>query len=226
METAKNEAAIPGVSRFFKTGKGQYGEGDIFWGIKVPAQQQIAKRHLKTLQVQDFGLLLAHPVHEIRLSTLYIMVKLYEKADADLKNEIYALYMQNLNYINNWDLVDCSAPGIVGAHLIDGQWDILYEMAVADHLWTQRVAIIATYYHIRKGIYEPTLRISELLLNHSHDLIHKAVGWMLREIGNRDMQTEQSFLQKHYMQMPRTMLRYAIEKFEESLRQDYLKGRI
>ncbi len=227
MEAQKDENRIPGAMRFFKTAKGQYGEGDLFWGLSVPTQQKIGKEYKSLLDLKDLEELIRHPVHEIRLTTLYIMVLRYRSCKEDAgRQELVELYLRSLQYINNWDLVDSSAAYILGAWYLDRDHTPLLEMAKSDHLWTQRVSIIATHFFIRNGRYDTTLKIAKILLHHKHDLIHKAVGWMLREIGNKDLQTERKFLDRYYQEMPRTMLRYAIEKFEEPLRQDYLKGRV
>ncbi len=227
MEAMKNEHRIPGAMRFFKTGKGEYGEGDSFWGLNIPTQQKIGKEFKDLLELEDLDGLLGHPVHEIRLNTLYVMVLKYRKSkDEAVHKQIVELYLRHLQHVNNWDLVDSSAASILGAWYLDKDHAPLLAMAKSDHLWTQRIAIIATHYFIRNGIYGTTLEISKILLHHQHDLIHKAVGWMLREIGNRDLKTETDFLNQYYHEMPRTMLRYAIEKFDEPLRLDYLKGRV
>jgi len=215
------------LSRFYKTGKGQYGEGDCFLGISVPLQRKVAQKYYKLLTLEEYAILLKDPFHEVRLTTLMMMVARYEKTkEAHVKEEVFSLYLHNLEYINNWDLVDLSAYKIVGAFLWQKNHSILIEMAKSGHLWTQRVSIIATFYFIKRGEFETAFRISDLLLDHKHDLIHKAVGWMLREIGNIDRQAEIEFLNDRYNSMPRTMLRYAIEKFEEGLRLAYLKGEV
>jgi len=216
----KNQAKI--LSSFFKTGPGQYGEGDIFWGIKVPQQRKIAKKY-STLGLTEITTLLSSPIHEQRLTALFILVDQYKKAtDAD-KKKIFDLYLKNYRQINNWDLVDLSAPNIVGEYLTDKPRDILYRLAKSKNLWQNRIAILATYALIRNNDFKDALAIIEMNLKHQHDLIHKAAGWMLREIGKRNQKLEEQFLKKHYRQMPRTMLRYAIEKFPETKRQIYLK---
>lgn len=213
------------LQRFFKTGKGEYGEGDIFYGIKVPVQRIIA-RQFKDLSLNDIKVIINSKIHEERLIAAFILVDQYKKGDAKKKKIVFDFYIKNRKGINNWDLVDLSAPKIVGLHLIDKEKNLLYKFAHSKDLWEKRIAIIATQTFIREHFFEDTLKISEILLQDKHDLIHKAVGWMLREIGNRDMQTEEEFLKKHYKKMPRTMLRYAIEKFPEKKRKDYLQGRI
>ncbi len=210
---------------FFKTGPGEYGEGDEFIGITVPNQRKVAKKY-KDLGLGEIQKLLGSSIHEHRLTGIFIMTYQFERGDEHKKKTIYNMYLKNVakGNINNWDLVDSAAHKIVGSYLIDKPRDILYELAESDSLWEQRVAIIATAWFIKEDQFGDTLLISEKLLNHEHDLIHKAVGWMLREVGKRDAPTEQEFLDKHYKQMPRTMLRYAIEKFPEKTRQQYLKG--
>jgi len=209
--------------RFFKTGKGQYGEGDQFWGITVPNNRLIAKKYFAQCSLEDFSELLQNHIHEVRLCALIMMVYRFEsKKLPDLRKELYQLYIKSTSYINNWDLVDTSAPAIVGGWLADKKKDILYRWAKKGHLWEQRIAIVATFHYIRKGQYEDTVEICKLLLNHKHDLIHKATGWMLREAGKRDPDTLIYFLAEHHEDMPRTMLRYSIEKLNEEARQRIL----
>jgi 3-methyladenine DNA glycosylase AlkD len=213
------------LQRFFKTGKGEYGEGDIFYGIKVPVQRTIAKR-FKDLAFEDLKVLISAKVHEERLVAAFILVDQYKRGDEKKKKIVFDFYLKNRKGINNWDLVDLSAPKIVGAYLIDKEKELLYKFADSKNLWEKRIAIISTQTFIREHFFEDTLNISEILLQDKHDLIHKAVGWMLREVGNRDLETEEEFLKKHYKTMPRTMLRYAIEKFPEQKRIAYLRGKI
>lgn len=221
----KNPAQAINLQRFFKTGKGEYGEGDIFYGIKVPAQRTIATQ-FRDLSFNDLRTLILSKVHEERLIAAFILVYQYEKGDNKKKKIIFDFYLKNRKGINNWDLVDLSAPKIIGAYLIDKEKDLLYKFAHSKDLWEKRIAILSTFTFIRYGWFEDTLKISGILLNDKNDLIHKAVGWMLREVGNRDMLTEEEFLIQHYKNMPRTMLRYAIEKFPEQKRIAYLKGTI
>lgn len=221
----KNPAQAINLQRFFKTGKGEYGEGDIFYGIKVPAQRTIATQ-FRDLSFNDLRTLILSKVHEERLIAAFILVYKYEKGDDKKKKIIFDFYLKNRKGINNWDLVDLSAPKIIGAYLIDKEKDLLYKFAHSKDLWEKRIAILSTFTFIRYGWFEDTLKISGILLNDKNDLIHKAVGWMLREVGNRDMLTEEEFLIQHYKNMPRTMLRYAIEKFPEQKRIAYLKGTI
>jgi 3-methyladenine DNA glycosylase AlkD len=213
------------LQRFFKTGPGEYGEGDVFWGLRVPEIRKLAKEY-QSLPLSTAVHLLHSPIHEARLLALLIMVQSYQQGDALLKEQIYRIYLQNTRFINSWDLVDLSADRIVGAHLGALSRDPLQLLAKSDLIWDRRIAIMATFHFIRKGEFSETLQIAKLLLKDKEDLIHKAVGWMLREIGKRDQKTEESFLKTHYKTMPRTMLRYAIEKFPETLRQKYLKGKI
>ena len=221
----KNPIQAVNLQRFFKTGKGEYGEGDVFYGIKVPEQRIIAKQ-FKDLPLEDLKVLVTSKVHEERLIAAFILVDQYKRGDDKKKKIIFDFYLKNRKGINNWDLVDLSAPKIVGKHLIDKEKDLLYKFALSKDLWEKRISIISTQTFIREHYFEETLKISEIILHDKHDLIHKAVGWMLREIGNRDMETEEEFLKKHYKTMPRTMLRYAIEKFPEQKRIKYLKGLI
>ena len=209
------------LSRFFKTGKGQYGEGDIFLGIPVPEQRKVAKRY-HDLPLNDLQELLNSEIHEHRLTALLILVFKYEKADNTGKDEIFSFYLKNTGKINNWDLVDLTAPKIVGDYLLNKDTSLLFKLAKPDNLWERRIAILSTFKFIRNNNFEDALSSSELLLRDKQDLIHKAVGWMHREIGKRDQETEERFLRKHHMQMPRTMLRYAIEKFSVNKRNFYL----
>lgn len=221
----KNPTQAVNLQRFFKTGKGEYGEGDIFYGIKVPEQRIIAKQ-FKDLALDDLKNLILSKVHEERLIAAFILVDQFKSGDEKKKKIIFNFYLKNRKGINNWDLVDLSAPKIVGAYLIDKEKDLLYKFARSKDLWEKRMSIISTQAFIREHYFDDTLNISEILLSDKHDLIHKAVGWMLREVGNRDTETEEEFLRKHYKKMPRTMLRYAIEKFTEQKRNAYLKGKI
>lgn len=210
---------------FFKTGPGEYGEGDQFIGVRAPGLRRLAKE-LKATPIADCLQLLQSPIHEDRSLALLILVHAFTKGDAITKQKIYEAYLQHTDYINNWDLVDVSAPYIVGSHLFDQSRKPLYKLVKSQSLWERRISIIATQHFIRQNDFADTLKIAALLLPDKHDLIHKAVGWMLREVGNRDLAAEESFLQIYYKIMPRTMLRYAIEKFPEPKRQAYLKGTI
>ncbi len=209
--------------RFFKTGPGEYGEGDVFRGIRVPVQRKVAKQ-FKNVDLDTVIELLHSRYHEDRLVALFLLVDKYKKKDERQRQEIYDLYLANTAYINNWDLVDSSAHKIVGPHLEDRDRSILYKLVKSDVLWERRIAIMATFYFISKHDFEDALNLAEKLLNDKEDLIHKVVGWMLRELGKRNYDLEESFLLKHYNSMPRTMLRYAIERFPEERRQAFLKG--
>jgi len=213
------------LQRFFKTGPGEYGEGDVFYGIKVPVQRTVAHQ-FQHLPLNDLQILLKSKVHEERLIALLILVLKFKYADEVVREKIFKFYLKNSERINNWDLVDLSADKIVGAFLIDKDKSLLFKLAKSSNLWERRIAMLSTYCFIKNGVFEVTLQIAELLLRDQQDLIHKAVGWMLREIGKRDLEPEEEFLKLHYKQMPRTMLRYAIEKFPEAKRQAYLKGTI
>ena len=210
---------------FFKTGKGEYGEGDRFLGIRVPVLRQLAKKY-RDIDLSAIKKLLQSSFHEERLCALIILVQKFSKGTEEEKAAIYNFYLGSIEKINNWDLVDSSAHYIVGVYLENRNRDILYKMAGSENLWERRIAVMSTFHLIKKNIFKDTLNISEALLKDNEDLIHKAVGWMLREIGKRDISAEKNFLDKHYKDMPRTMLRYAIEKFEEKERQKYLKGLI
>ncbi|MBW2251739.1 MAG: DNA alkylation repair protein [Deltaproteobacteria bacterium] len=210
---------------FFKTGPGEYGEGDVFVGVTVPELRKLAKEY-KTITLKEVKHLLRSPIHEERLLSLFLLIHRYSKGDEPDKKRIYELYLKNTKFINNWDLVDSSAGHIVGAFLSDKSKKPLYDLVKSDNLWERRISIISTFYFIKRNQFSDTLKISKILLSDKEDLIHKAVGWMLREVGKRDISVEEIFLKKHYKNMPRTMLRYAIEKFPESKRQRYLKGKI
>jgi 3-methyladenine DNA glycosylase AlkD len=225
LEQIANKEKAEVLQRFFKTGPGEYGEGDVFIGVKVPDLRKIAK-DFRDIVTKDVIVLLESAVHEERLLALLILVGKYAKGDETAKKEIYKLYLDKTKFINNWDLVDVTAHHIVGDYLMNKNKDPLYGLARSEDLWERRIAIMATFYFIRNERYVDTLKIAKTLLNDKEDLIHKAVGWMLREIGKRDMISEEIFLKQHYKEMPRTMLRYAIEKFPEYKRQKYLKGKI
>lgn len=212
--------------RYFKTGKGEYGEGDVFLGITNPDLRKAIKPYCKSLSLEETGVLLKSPEHEFRLAALFILVEKFNK-NKENREEIINIYINSTDYVNNWDLVDSSAHYLLGPWLEDKDRSLLYEFAKSNHLWKQRISIMATFDYIKKNRdFKDTLKISEILLNHEHDLIHKAVGWMLREVGNISLKTEEDFLKEHYKTMPRTMLRYAIEKFPKEKREDYLKGRL
>lgn len=219
----KKKAAF--LPSFFKCGKGEYGEGDQFIGVTVPQIRVVAKHH-KDATLKDIRSLLCDPIHECRLLALILLVQRFQKADETGKKAVFDFYLRNKKYVNNWDLVDSSAYQIVGDYLLERNRSLLDDLARSDHLWTQRIAMVATFAFIRKGQLEDTFRLSALLLSHEHDLMHKAVGWMLREAGKRDKKALTHFLKNRYATMPRTMLRYAIEKFPEAERKRYLQGKI
>jgi 3-methyladenine DNA glycosylase AlkD len=210
------------LSRFFKTGKGEYGEGDVFLGIVVPEQRKIARMY-SDLPLKYLKGLLSGRTHEHRLVALFILVLKYKKADDSARRGIFDFYLENMGHINNWDLVDLSAPNIIGDYLLTRDRSILFDLARSEDIWQKRIAVMSTFTFIKSNQFEDTFRIAELLLRDKHDLIHKAVGWMLREIGKRDRNAEEDFLKKHYPAMPRTMLRYAIEKFDDEDRKFYLR---
>jgi len=250
LEKLKNPAKAKVLARFFKTGKGEYGEGDVFLGVVMPKQRGVVKKYLD-LSLEEVQKLLLSKVHEHRMTGVLILVGKYERGGrrrrigrvrqeglpaseasegADKRREIFDLYLRNSKNINNWDLVDLSAPHIVGDYLLepfDATQDrrprqILYKLARSKNLWERRIAILATFAFIRVGEFGDTLKISEILLNDEHDLIHKAVGWMLREVGKRDLGILEKFLNKYHKKMPRTMLRYAIERMDEGKRKFYM----
>lgn len=225
IKKSANPAQAKILSRFFKTGRGEYGEGDEFLGIKVPISRSIAKQ-FKDLTLTEIQELLNSPIHEERLIALFILIEHFKKADEHTKKIIFNFYLRNTKRVNNWDLVDISAERIIGVYLLDKDNNVLFKLARSKNLWEKRIAIMSTFHFIKNGNYETTLAIADMLLKDEHDLIHKAVGWMLREIGNRNLKVEETYLEKHYKIMPRTMLRYAIEKFPEKIRQAYLKGKI
>jgi len=211
--------------RFFKTAEGEYGFGDKFLGIRVPVIRQAVNKYKNTpLSVAER--LLKSEYHEVRLFSLLLLVFRFSKSNVNEEEEIYHIYLGNTQYVNNWDLVDSSAHHIIGAYLENRDKSVLYDFSNSDSLWERRIAIISTFYFIKRNHFIDALRISEQLISDQEDLIHKAVGWMLREVGKRDLDSEVTFLKSHYQRMPRTMLRYAIEKFSKEERQKYLSGDI
>lgn len=212
------------LSRFFKTGPGQYGEGDRFLGVMVPYSRAIAKAN-KAMPLEEVQLLLESPWHEARLCALLILVYRFKerKITEEEREQIYSFYIKNARRCNNWDLVDLSCRDIVGEYLVDKERSILYRLADSENLWEQRIAIVATWAFIRRLDFNDTLALAERLMAHKHDLMHKAVGWMLREVGKKDRETLTNFLEKNATQLPRTTLRYAIEHYPEPQRQYFLK---
>jgi 3-methyladenine DNA glycosylase AlkD len=209
--------------RFFKTGKGEYAEGDKFLGIRVPDLRKCAKEY-REISIDDTLGLLRSELHEVRLLALFILVAKFSVKNNPDKEVIYHSYLEHSEFINNWDLVDCSAEHIVGAHLFNGDKKPIYQLAGSRSLWERRISIMSTFHFIKRNHFEDTLAIAKMLLKDKEDLIHKAVGWMLRETGKRDLRVEENFLEKFYRKMPRTLLRYAIEKFPEDERLAYLCG--
>ncbi|MEK7072686.1 MAG: DNA alkylation repair protein [Patescibacteria group bacterium] len=208
-------------SWFFKTGPGQYGAGDIFFGNTVPEQRKISKEY-QDLSSSQIQILLNDPYHECRLTALLILVLQFKRGNNEVQKKIFNFYLKNYKYINNWDLVDTSASHIVGGYLLNKPRSILYQMVKSDNLWKKRIAIVSTLAFIQNNEFTDTLKMAKILLNDQHDLIHKSVGWMLREVGKRDQKILEFFLNQHSGQMPRTMLRYAIERFNEKKRKFYL----
>lgn len=221
MESIANGEQAVFAQRFFRTGPGDYGEGDLFLGIRVPDIRKLA-RDFRDISVEEIEALLASKWHEVRLLALVLLVNAYQRADAALRQRIFDAYMRNTARINNWDLVDVSAPQIVGAHLAKRGRSALRRLARSKSLWERRIAIVATQYFIRHGDLEDAFAIAEILLRDKHDLIHKASGWMLREAGKRNRDALIAFLEKHAATMPRTMLRYAIEHFPAPLRSRFM----
>jgi 3-methyladenine DNA glycosylase AlkD len=225
LEALGDPADAAGAQRYFKTGPGEYGAGDRFLGIRAAPLRALARKHT-TLGVRGCRALLRSHWHEARLLALLILGRAYQSGNQQTRNTIYGLYLDNTDRINNWDLVDCSAPHIVGRHVEKRSRAILTRLARSESLWERRIAILATQHLIRQGDFADTFRVADVLLEDPHDLIHKAVGWMLREVGNRERAAEEAFLRPRYRRMPRTMLRYAIEKFPEPLRKRYLRGEV
>ncbi len=227
IEASGNSEKAKLYQRFFKTGKGEYGEKDVFIGLTMPKQREIAKKY-SNLSLPKIQELLKNKIHEHRMIGLIILSNKYKKAKEEEKANIFNFYLKNTKRINNWDLVDLTAPNIAGEFLYFNKKNrkILYELARSENLWEKRIGIISTLYFIKHSDFEDSLAIAEILLNDSHDLIHKAVGWVLREIGKKDEFVLEDFLRMHYHNLPRTTLRYAIEKLNEEKRQKYLKGLI
>ena len=220
----ENKKKAKVMAGFFKTGEGEYGFGDIFLGLTVPQCRALAIKY-KDLYFADIGELLRSEIHEERLIALLILVHQFQKEEM-LQRRIYEFYLKHTKFINNWDLVDLSSDKIVGVYLIDKPKTVLYKLAKSSNLWERRIAMVSSYNFIKNNDFEDALSIAEVLITDENDLIQKAVGWMLREVGNRNLKAEEKFLKKHYKSMGRTALRYAIEKFPEKVRTKYLKGAV
>lgn len=224
LNSIRDPVKAKNLAWFFKTGKGQYGEGDIFLGITVPAQRAVAKQHI-SLPLPEIKKLLQSKIHEHRFTSLEILVMQFERGSEAVKKQIFNFYLKNSQNINNWDLVDTSAPYIVGEYLLNRPRAVLYKLAASKNLWQRRIAIVGTFGFINKDDYFDSLQLAKILLPDKHDLIHKAVGWMLREIGKRDRRVLEDFIKANFRHMSRTTLRYAIERFPENLRRQYLAMR-
>lgn len=222
LKSLASPAAATAATRFFKTGPGEYGEGDTFVGVSVPTLRTVA-REFRGLPLAEIGALLHSPVHEERQLALLVLVHQAAKGDDAHRKRAFDLYLGNTRFVNNWDLVDCSAPQVVGGYLLTKPKKPLYTLAKSERLWERRIAVVSTQHFIRQGEFDDTLAISELLLGDEEDLIHKATGWMLREVGQKDQSALEGFLEEHTAVMPRTMLRYAIEKFPPDQRRAYLR---
>ncbi|PIT88654.1 MAG: DNA alkylation repair protein [Candidatus Magasanikbacteria bacterium CG10_big_fil_rev_8_21_14_0_10_36_32] len=223
MRRLSNKEKAKILANFFKTKKGQYGAGDKFLGITVPQQRIMAKKYYQSTNLKDIQKFLDNPHHELRLLGLIILTMQFVKANKNEQKNIYNFYLKNIIHINNWDLVDLSAPNIAGKWLLNHDRKILYKLAQSKNIWKRRIAIISTFAFIRTGQFNDTIKLAEILLTDKHDLIHKAVGWMLREVGKKNLTTLERFLKIHYKKIPRTTLRYAIEKFSKKKRKKYLK---
>lgn len=225
LASKRNVKRAADLSRFFKTGKGEYGEGDVFYGLTVPLTRSFVAKY-KGLDFVEITKLLNSKVHEARFLALEILVEQFNKGDEKTKKQVFNFYLKSTKRVNNWDLVDTSAPYIVGKFLHNKPYSILFKLAKSKNLWEKRIAIVSTAHLISKDFFKPTLEISELLLKDEHDLIHKAVGWMLREVGKRDLSVLKRFLKAHISDLPRTTLRYAIERFPEAERKKFLSGQV
>ncbi len=223
LQLANPERAIQ-TSRFFKTGKGEYSEGDIFIGISNPQVQILVKEHWKSMNISDIQELINDKIHELRFAGLLVLVAKFPKSSAFQQQEMVDFYVRNVQQINNWDLVDCSSYKILGKFLLNKDRQILYDLADSGHLWSERIAVVSCFEFIRNKQFSDIFTLSEKFLTHTHDLMHKACGWMLREVGKRDELALEEFLDEHLPKMPRTMLRYAIERMEEGKRLRYLRG--
>jgi len=214
--------------KFFKTGKGEYGEGDLFLGVTVPDQRSVAKEYYSKISLKELSELLSSKYHEHRLTALFMLISQFEKTkDIKVKNEIVEFYFNHLPYVNNWDLVDSSCYKILGRYAFENQKeDLLRKLSYSEEMWHKRIAVVGTMHYVKKGSFDLTKEFVTNNLKHSHDLMHKANGWLLREMGQKNEMELINYLNQYYKDMPRTCLRYAIEKLDEEVRQDYLKGRI
>jgi 3-methyladenine DNA glycosylase AlkD len=219
----KNVAFANWNKKLLNVKKGAYAQKDIIWGIKVPQIRKIAKKYSNVISLQDTKSLLQHSVHEVRIASLLILIEKYELSNQKVKTKICKLYLKNSKYINNWDLVDLSCYKISGHYWYNYFLDAFWEFAKSRNLWKERIAIVSTLYFIKQGQFDETLKVSELFLNHNHNLIHKAVGWMLREVGKQNKKVLLAFLDKHSNLMPRIMLRYSIEKLSIKEKKYYLQ---
>ena len=224
LQNMADEKKAKHLSQFFKTGKGQYAEGDIFLGVNVPVNKSIVKKYYKDIKPEDIVFMLHSPLHEYRFAALQIMIMQYEKADKNKQNELVELYLNNLSGINNWDLVDCSAHKIIGAWSYEKQ-DVSQIIKLSDshNLWQERIAVVASWAFIKQGQYDLTLNLAQKFINHEHDLMHKAVGWMLREVGKQNTKVLTDFLDVYASKLPRTTLRYAIERFSKDEKEKYMQ---
>ncbi len=225
MEECSNEEKAKLYQRFFKTGPGQYGEGDVFMGLTMPETRAISSKYTE-MPIEEVQELLNSEIHEHRMSALLIVIQKYRKANKEEKRKLYEFYLKNMSRINNWDLIDVTASHVVGDFLFNNkeEKEMLYKLAKSNDLWEKRISVISTFRFIKENEFEDSINISEILLNDKHDLIHKAVGWMLREIGKKDQEIEEEFLRKYHKTMPRTMLRYSLEKFTKD-KKDFYMGR-
>ena len=232
IKSALQDLALPEKAaffpRFFKAGKGEYAEGDEFIGVTVPDQRKIAKEYWQRISLPEIAELLSSKIHEHRHCALLMLVNKFEKAKTETeKSEIVSFYLKHKKFINNWDLVDNSAYKILGRHAFETENEnLLRTLAAEENMWSKRMAIVATMFHVKRGEFSLLKELALYNLHHPHDLMHKANGWLLREMGDKNIGELIQFLETHYQKMPRTTLRYAIEKFDEDLRQDFLKGRI
>ncbi|MGY1622139.1 DNA alkylation repair protein [Geodermatophilus sp. SYSU D00965] len=222
LAAAADPERAEGMARYFQARPGGYGEGDRFLGIGVPVQRRVARRHAATTSLAEVEALLRSPLHEERLTALFVLVERFGRAGADERREVVGLYLRCRAHVDNWDLVDASAPYLLG----DVEPAVLDELAASASVWDRRIAVMATFAGIRAGRFGPTLHLADRLLADPHDLVHKAVGWMLREVGNRDRAVAEQFLAPRYRRMPRTMLRYAIERYPPDRRRAYLAGEV